>query len=80
MSIIQEAETAVWDTHTKFGTIHQMNFEESFEDSGLGRNISLLKELVNSTLETSSSTEDYVCSAHKLRNTGFQVDDEWWKL
>lgn len=55
------------------------NLANAFEDSGLTRNVGLLKDLVNATLDTSSSTEDYVntmmCSAHKLRNIGFQVDD-----
>lgn len=69
---IQEANTAkeVWD-----------NLSRAFEDSGLTRKVGLLKDLINTTLESSSSIEDYVnkimSSAHRLRNIGFQVDEEW---
>lgn len=69
---IQEAKTAkqVWD-----------NLAKAFADSGLTRKVSLLKDLINTTLDSSSSVEEYVTkimsSAHKLRNIGFSVDDEW---
>ena len=69
---IREATTAkeVWD-----------NLSRAFEDSGLTRKVGLLKDLINTTLENSSSTEDYInkimTSAHRLRNIGFKVDDEW---
>lgn len=69
---VREATTAkeVWE-----------NLMRAFEDSGLSRKVGLLKDLINTTLETSSSIEDYVnkimSSAHRLRNIGFRVDDEW---
>ncbi|GBP77064.1 Retrovirus-related Pol polyprotein from transposon TNT 1-94 [Eumeta japonica] len=69
---IQQAENAkqLWDNLTK-----------AFEDRGLTRKVGLLKDLINTTLETSESVESYVnkimSSAHKLRNINFNVDDEW---
>lgn len=69
---IREATTAkeVWD-----------NLSRAFDDSGLTRKVGLLKELINTTLETCTNIEDYVnkimTAAHKLRNIGFKVDDEW---
>lgn len=69
---VREATSAkeVWD-----------NLMRAFEDSGLTRKVGLLKDLINTTLESSSSIEDYVnkimSSAHRLRNIGFKVDDEW---
>lgn len=69
---IQDAKTAkeVW-----------LNLERAFDDNGLTRKVALLKDLITTTLETSKSVEDYVnkimTSAHKLRNKGFTVDDEW---
>lgn len=69
---IQEAENAqqVWESLAR-----------AFEDSGLGRKVGLLKELINTNLENSLSVEDYVnkimSAAHKLRNIKFNVDDEW---
>ncbi|KAJ0171887.1 hypothetical protein K1T71_012650 [Dendrolimus kikuchii] len=43
--------------------------------------VGLLKDLINTTLESSQSVEDYVnrimSSAHKLRNIQFNVEDEW---
>lgn len=69
---IQDATTAkqVWE-----------NLSQAFQDSGLLRKVGLLRDLINTNLETSTSIEDYVnkimSSAHKLRNIGFSVDDEW---
>lgn len=57
------------------------NLAKAFQDSGLLRKVGLLRDLINTNLETSTSVEDYVnkimSSAHKLRNIGFSVDDEW---
>lgn len=57
------------------------NLSMAFEDSGLLRRVGLLKDLINTTLDTSLSIEDYLnkilSSAHKLRNIKFSVDDEW---
>ncbi|KAL0830005.1 hypothetical protein ABMA28_003463 [Loxostege sticticalis] len=69
---IQDAKSAkeVWN-----------NLSRAFQDSGLLHKVGLLKDLINTTLETSTSVEDYVnkilSAAHKLRNISFQVDDEW---
>ncbi|GBP95217.1 hypothetical protein EVAR_67225_1 [Eumeta japonica] len=48
---IQQAENAkqLWDNLTK-----------AFEDRGLTRKVGLLKDLINTTLETSESVESYV--------------------
>lgn len=57
------------------------NLEKAFEDSGLTRKVGLLRDLVNTTLDSCSNIEEYVnklvTTAHKLRNIGFNVDDEW---
>ncbi|KAJ0179561.1 hypothetical protein K1T71_005273 [Dendrolimus kikuchii] len=57
------------------------NLQKVFEDSGLSRKVGLLKDLINTTLDNCASIEEYinkiVCTAHKLRNIGFNVDDEW---
>ncbi|KAL0860331.1 hypothetical protein ABMA27_009736 [Loxostege sticticalis] len=69
---IQEATTAkeVWD-----------NLAKAFDDKGLTRRVGLLRELITTTLENCQSIEEYVnkimTTAHKLRNIGFLVDDEW---
>lgn len=69
---VREATTAkqVWD-----------NLSRVFDDSGLTRKVGLLKDLINTTLESSANIEDYVnkimSAAHRLRNIGFKVDDEW---
>ncbi|CAG4913463.1 unnamed protein product [Colias eurytheme] len=69
---IQEAKTAkeVWE-----------NLSRVFDDSGLTRRVGLLRDLCNTTLEGCPNVEEYVSkimtTAHKLRNIGFQVDDEW---
>ncbi|XP_063534897.1 uncharacterized protein LOC134744882 [Cydia strobilella] len=69
---IQDATTSkqVWD-----------NLSKAFQDSGLVRKVGLLKDLINTTLESSNSIEEYVnkimTSAHKLRSISFQIDDEW---
>lgn len=69
---VQEAKTSneVWQ-----------NLRNAFEDSGLTRKVGLLRDLVNTTLESCSGIEEYVnkivTTAHKLRNIGFAVNDEW---
>lgn len=69
---IQEAKTAkeVWD-----------NLTSAFDDSGLTRRVGLLRELCTTTLTECQNVEEYVSkvvtTAHKLRNIGFKVDDEW---
>lgn len=69
---IEEATTAnqVWE-----------NLKKAFEDSGLSRKVNLLRDLINTSLETSNGVEDYISkimsAAHKLRNIKFHVDDEW---
>lgn len=69
---VQEAKNAheVW-----------RNLSKAFDDSGLSRRVGLLKELINTHLDSCSDIEDYVnkimTCAHKLRNIGFMVDDEW---
>lgn len=69
---IQEANTAkeVWD-----------NLAKAFDDSGLTRRVGLLRELCTTTLTSCQNVEEYVSkimtTAHKLRNIGFKVDDEW---
>lgn len=69
---IQEAKTAkeVWN-----------NLAKAFDDTGLTRRVGLLRDLINTTLENCLNIEDYVnkimTAAHKLRNIGFKVDDEW---
>ncbi|KAL0882308.1 hypothetical protein ABMA27_000825 [Loxostege sticticalis] len=69
---IQEASTAkeVWE-----------NLSRAFDDSGLTRRVGLLRDLCNTTLSGCPNVEEYVSkimtTAHKLRNIGFHVDDEW---
>ncbi|CAB3253508.1 unnamed protein product [Arctia plantaginis] len=69
---IQEAHTAreVWN-----------KLPSTFDDSGLSRRIGLLHDLCNTSLTGCRNLEEYVSkimsTAHKLRNTGFKVDDEW---
>lgn len=69
---IQEAKTAkeVWT-----------NLSKAFDDKGLTRRVGLLRDLITTTLETCQGIEDYVSkimsTAHKLRNIGFNVNDEW---
>lgn len=69
---IQESSTAkeVWD-----------KLSRAFDDSGLTRRVGLLRDLCNTTLAGCSNVEEYVSkimtTAHKLRNIGFHVDDEW---
>lgn len=69
---VQECKTAkqVWE-----------NLQRAFDDNGLTRRVGLLRDLINTTLESSNSVEDYVSkimnSAHKLRNICFEVNDEW---
>ncbi|KAG6442871.1 hypothetical protein O3G_MSEX002584 [Manduca sexta] len=69
---VQDASTAklVWDKLSK-----------AFEDSGLLRKVGLLRDLINTNLNSSTNVEDYInkimSAAHKLRAIGFSVDDEW---
>lgn len=69
---IQESSTAkeVWE-----------NLSRAFDDSGLTRRVGLLRDLCNTTLVGCVNVEEYVSKimiiAHKLRNIGFSVDDEW---
>ncbi|CAK9816532.1 Retrovirus-related Pol polyprotein from transposon TNT 1-94, partial [Anthophora quadrimaculata] len=69
---IQEASTAkeVWD-----------KLSSTFDDSGLTRRVGLLRDLCNTSLTGCQNVEEYVSkiisTAHKLRNIGFKVDDEW---
>lgn len=69
---VQEASTAkqVWS-----------KLEKVFDDSGLGRKVGLLRDLITTTLDNSSGIEDYISkvmtTAHKLRNINFVVGDEW---
>ncbi|KAL0880051.1 hypothetical protein ABMA27_002544 [Loxostege sticticalis] len=69
---IQESSTSkeVWN-----------NLSRAFDDSGLTRRVGLLLDLCNTTLAECSNVEEYVSkimtTAHKLRNIGFHVDDEW---
>lgn len=57
------------------------NLQKAFDDNGLTRKVGLLKDLVNTSLESSNSVEDYISkimtTAHKLRNIGFEVNEEW---
>lgn len=56
------------------------NLQNAFEDSGLSRKIGLLRDLINSS-DNCASVEEYVnklkSTAHKFRNIGFEVGDEW---
>ncbi|GBP46785.1 Retrovirus-related Pol polyprotein from transposon TNT 1-94 [Eumeta japonica] len=69
---VQDASSAkeVWEKLCK-----------AFDDSGLTRRVGLLRDLITTTLENCQSIEEYVnkimTTAHKLRNIGFKVDDEW---
>lgn len=69
---IQEASTAkeVWN-----------KLSRAFDDSGLTRRVGLLRDLCNTSLTGCQNVEEYVSkimsTAHKLRNIGFAVDDEW---
>lgn len=57
------------------------NLQRAFDDKGLTRKVGLLKDLVNTTLESSSSVEDYInkimTTAHKLRSIEFDINEEW---
>lgn len=52
-----------------------------FDDSGFTRRISLLRNLISLRLENCESMSSYVTqlveTAQKLRNTGFNIDEEW---
>lgn len=53
----------------------------AFDDEGLARKVNLLKQLTSTSLEKSSSVEEYINritgAAHKLRGVGFTVQEEW---
>lgn len=55
--------------------------QKVFEDSGLSRKVGLLRDLINTSLDSCANVEEYVnkimSTAHKLRNIGFKVEDEW---
>lgn len=70
---VEDCTTAkqVWD-----------KLKTTFEDSGLYRKVSLIRELTSTRLENCTSIEDYVnkiiTAAHKLRNIdGNNVSDDW---
>lgn len=69
---IHDAKTAkdVWD-----------NLAKAFDDKGLTRRVGLLRDLITTTLDNCQNIEEYVnkimTTAHKLRNIGFTVNDEW---
>ncbi|GBP86486.1 Retrovirus-related Pol polyprotein from transposon TNT 1-94 [Eumeta japonica] len=69
---IQEATSAkaMWD-----------KLASAFDDSGLTRRVGLLRDLCTTNLDGCKNVEEYVSkimtTAHKLRNFGFKVDDEW---
>lgn len=69
---IQNATSAkeVWDS-----------LKNAFDDSGLLRRVGLLRTLITTSLESSSSIEEYVnkiiTTAHKLKGAGMTLDDEW---
>lgn len=54
--------------------------EKSFEDSGLCRKVELLKQLVQMTLDTYGSVEEYVSkmvvTSLKVEKAGLKIDDE----
>ena len=57
------------------------NLQTAFEDSGLTRRVSLLRDLSTTQLQNYVSTEEYVnrimSTAHKLNSLNFEVKDEW---
>lgn len=69
---IQSAKTAkeVWD-----------KLKNTFEDSGLTRRVSLLRQLITTKLEDCESVEVYVnaimTTAYKLTGNGFAISEEW---
>lgn len=69
---VQECKTSMEVWH---------NLQNAFDDNGLTRKVGLLKDLINTTLESCNTVEDYVSkimsTAHKLRNINFEVNDEW---
>ncbi|GBP12710.1 hypothetical protein EVAR_10349_1 [Eumeta japonica] len=52
-----------------------------FRRLGLTRRVGLLRDLCTTTLSGCQNIDEYVSkimsTAHKLRNIGFKVDDEW---
>lgn len=66
-----ETAKAIWD-----------KLQDTFEDSGLYRRVSLIRQLTSTRLDNCNGMEDYVnkiiSAAHKLRNIdGNNVSDEW---
>lgn len=57
------------------------NLKRAFDDSGLSRKVGLLRDLITTNLDSCNNVEEYVMkimsTAHKLRNIGFIVEDEW---
>lgn len=69
---IETATTAseIWD-----------KLKTAFEDNGLTRRVGLMRALTTTKLSDCASADEYVTTlistAHKLRNIGMQVADEW---
>lgn len=57
------------------------NLKAAFEDTGLTRKVGLLRTLVTTRLESSSSVEEYIntiiTTAHQLSEAGLKVEDVW---
>lgn len=55
--------------------------QKLYEDTGLKRKITLLRQLIQCRLEDCSGTQDYVdnimSTANKLTGIGFDITDEW---
>lgn len=53
----------------------------TFDDSGLGRRVCLLRTLIQTNIQNCASMEEYVSqivtTAHKLNSIGLKVTDEW---
>lgn len=54
---------------------------QTFEDTGFTRKVGLLRKLVTTQLDKSSSVDEYVnaimTTVHSLNELGFNVDNEW---
>lgn len=52
-----------------------------YEDTGLSRRIGLLRTLINATLDSSASMDEYISTivgtANKLNGIGFTISEEW---
>lgn len=57
------------------------NLNNAFEDNGLTRRVGLLRTLITTQLNESSSVESYVNqivnTAYKLKSVGMDISDEW---